>query len=541
MKYLPISLMFALVAALTPSSAYADKCGNDARVKPPACVQVDHTTRDPKWYEAVQIRVPVVIVKNKCNFKVNIKLARPGLYDLRFDVAPGQAVQKDAAGGTDVFCCPNYSQCTVQPQPQPPPPPLPPPQVAPPPLPPPLPIKYQNLAFRKSATQSDQFGSDSPAALAVDGNTNGNWPVASTNNTAQAWWQVDLGALHDLREIVLHNRTDCCGDRLSNFEIKVSNDGTTWKQVADVPGTAATRSAYPVNTLGRYVRVQHRGTNFMSLAEVQVFGLENISERKPATQSSDDQGAVAARAVDGNPGGALSGSSVSATGNTSKPWWQVDLGAVTPIGRVVLFNRTDCCGDRLSNFDIQVSNDGVTWTPVVYVAGTAPAQSAHTLNATGRYVRVQLRGTNALNLAEVLVFGLPNMALSQPATQSSDFPQAVASRAVDGNTDGIWNNNSVTGTASTASPWWQVDLGIVTQIGQVVLHNRTDCCGERLSNFDIKVSNDGVTWTPAVTFAGAAPTRSAHPLNKPGRYVRVQLKGTEILSLAEVQVFPPKL
>jgi hypothetical protein len=30
-------------------------------------------------------------------------------------------------------------------------------------------------------------------------------------------------------------------------------------------------------------------------------------------------------------------------------------------------------------------------------------------------------------------------------------------------------------------------------------------------------------------------------LNKPGRYVRVELRGTEILSLAEVQVFPPNI
>ena len=265
-------------------------------------------------------------------------------------------------------------------------------------------------------------------------------------------------------------------------------------------------------------------------------GRQNLAQGKPASQSSLLNGGAPARAVDGNTDGNWFNSSVTHTDSGAQPWWQVDLGATKDIGEVVLYNRTDCCADRLSNFEIKVSNDGATWTKVAELAGTAPTRSAHPVNATGRYVRVQLRGTNVLSLAEVQVFG-KNLALGKPATQSTTYNGGAAARAVDGNTDGNWFANSVTHTDSSAQPWWQVDLGGVQGLKEVVLYNRSDCCADRLTSFEIKVSSDGTTWTRVAELAGTAPARSAHPVNATGRYVRVQLRGTNPLSLAEVQVF----
>lgn len=47
----------------------------------------------------------------------------------------------------------------------------------------------------------------------------------------------------------------------------------------------------------------------------------------------------------------------------------------------------------------------------------------------------------------------------------------------------IFSNRSVTHTNIEAKAWWQVDLGAIHEIGQVILYNRTDCCSERLANF----------------------------------------------------------
>lgn len=140
-----------------------------------------------------------------------------------------------------------------------------------------------------------------------------------------------------------------------------------------------------------------------------------------------------------------------------------------------------------------------------------------------------------------------NVALDKNAKQSTTILNALPSRAVDGNTDGNWANNSVTHTDQTAAPWWQVDLGQVYEIANIKVWNRTDCCPERLSNFYLFVSdkpfasNDlnttinqpGVSAFPAPGLAG---TPSIFTVGKPGRFVRIQLVGANFLSLAEVEV-----
>jgi hypothetical protein len=174
-------------------------------------------------------------------------------------------------------------------------------------------------------------------------------------------------------------------------------------------------------------------------------------------------------------------------------------------------------------------------------------------SAQGQYVRVQLSGANYLSLAEVQVMGTPgassNVALGKTATQSSTFSAGTgAGNANDGNTDGNFTHGSVTHTNLDANAWWQVDLGAPATINSVVVWNRTDCCGDRLSDYWVFISNTpfNATDTPAALQVRAgtwsnhqtsAPNASTTiPASAAGRYVRIQLSGTNYLSLAEVQV-----
>jgi hypothetical protein len=122
-------------------------------------------------------------------------------------------------------------------------------------------------------------------------------------------------------------------------------------------------------------------------------------------------------------------------------------------------------------------------------------------------------------------------------------------KAVDGNTDGNYGDGSLTHTGLDANAWWQVDLGTTASISSIVIWNRTDCCGSRLNDYWVFVSNTPFqsSDTPA-TLESRAGTWSSHqtvqpnpsstvPVGAQGRYVRVQLSGTNYLSLAEVQVF----
>lgn len=147
-------------------------------------------------------------------------------------------------------------------------------------------IATRNLALSGTASQSSTLSNSyNPiASKAIDGNTNGDFTGASvthTNSEAQAWWQVDLGAVKNIASVKLYNRTDCCADRLSNFDVLISTDGnwaspSTFKSY--VPGQAPPQLSVPAGVAGRYVRVQLRGTNPLSLAEVQVFGCDSACD-----------------------------------------------------------------------------------------------------------------------------------------------------------------------------------------------------------------------------------------------------------------------
>jgi fibro-slime domain-containing protein len=131
-----------------------------------------------------------------------------------------------------------------------------------------------------------------------------------------------------------------------------------------------------------------------------------------------------------------------------------------------------------------------------------------------------------------------NLALGKPTSQSSTAYNGLSSRAVDGNTSGRYSDSSVTHTNSEAAPWWRVDLGGANSVGSVVLFNRTDCCGERLSNFNVDYLDQSGKVIATKLYAGAAPAQTTIALAAQNVYsVRVRLNGTNALSLAEVQVF----
>ena len=129
-----------------------------------------------------------------------------------------------------------------------------------------------------TASQSSTFDTAS-ASRAIDGNSDGNYgngSVSHTNSQAGAWWQVDLGSTKKIKALDIYNRTDCCFDRLANFRVDYSTDGTSWAPARDFPGTpkqsGVTSITLPTAVSARYVRITLNGTNYLQLAEVRVWG-----------------------------------------------------------------------------------------------------------------------------------------------------------------------------------------------------------------------------------------------------------------------------
>ena len=133
-------------------------------------------------------------------------------------------------------------------------------------------------------------------------------------------------------------------------------------------------------------------------------------------------------------------------------------------------------------------------------AAIAPPEGVAT---SGRYVRVELPGKDKiLSLAEVQVWrATNNLALTGEARQSSTASEGAASRAIDGNTDGRYNEaHSTTHTEASTDPWWEVDLRSTQAVERIVLWNRTDGSQERLSGFKVTLldSQREVVWQQLV-------------------------------------------
>ena len=269
--------------------------------------------------------------------------------------------------------------------------------------------------------------------------------------------------------------------------------------------------------------------------------LENIALGKRVSQSSTAFGGDASRAVDGKTDGDFGHQSVTHTNFQSKPWWQVDLDSEETIRQINIYNRTDTASNRLSNFHVilldsfgnEIDRKRISSLTDTFAQIAIDYKKAH-------YVRIELEGNNALSLAEVQVLRAENIAWKKQATQSSTAYGGNANRALDGNTNSSYSQNSITHTNFEKQAWWQVDLGRNEQVGLVRLFNRGDGeLAKRLSNFDVILYNENNEEVSRQYIQQLTSNQLNVQFNgKIGRYVRVQLHHEhQALSLAEVEVF----
>ena len=269
--------------------------------------------------------------------------------------------------------------------------------------------------------------------------------------------------------------------------------------------------------------------------------LENIALGKRVSQSSTAYDGFASKAVDGNTNGNFGNQSVTHTDFQSKPWWQVDLDSEETIRQINIYNRTDTTSDRLSNFHVILLDSFGNEIDRKRISSLTDTFAQIAIDyKKARYVRIELEGNNALSLAEVQVLRAENIAWKKQATQSSTAYGGDANRALDGNTNNNYAQNSVTHTNFEKQAWWQVDLGRSEQVGLVRLFNRGDGeLAKRLSNFDVILYDENGQEVSKQFVKQLTSNQLDVQFNgKIGRYVRVQLHHEyQALSLAEVEVF----
>ncbi len=174
----------------------------------------------------------------------------------------------------------------------------------------------------------------------------------------------------------------------------------------------------------------------------------------------------------------------------------------------------------------------VTFLPTVSAVSSAQLVVSH-FGANTSPVIISITGQGLIK---------ENLAYLKPATQSTTNHGGVASRAVDGNTNGNYNNASVTHTTNSINPWWRVDLGQSFDLDSIRVFNRTNCCTDRLAAAKVFAgtidSNDPADYTELGTLADLE-SQLLDNLTVEAQYIMVYHTSTtaKILSIAELQAY----
>jgi hypothetical protein len=215
-----------------------------------------------------------------------------------------------------------------------------------------------------------------------------------------------------------------------NHTVQISGRGFTKATTVAIDGKPATGVSYigpnqvqatlPADVIDGVVTATNQaGASAGDAAGYTYDAALNVAQGKTATQSSTAFDSPPEHAVDGNTDGNYGSGSLSHTDFNQNAWWQVDLGSDQSLREINLWNRSDCCADRDTDYWVFVSSTPFDHSlSPAQQASTAGVWSSHQIaqmgrptripaSVTGRYVMVQLTGANYLALAEVQAFRAP--------------------------------------------------------------------------------------------------------------------------------------
>ena len=264
----------------------------------------------------------------------------------------------------------------------------------------------------------------------------------STNNDVNGWVKVDLGSSSVVSTIVFTNRQDNCNPgsgssiycqvRNNNLRFYVGENGVGNEQCdpAYIPTTFNNPATTPVPyqyvfscfkigsgglvpLIGRFVQVSYPGVgnangNYMNIAEIEVDVANFVlaSQGKPCTMSSVYGSFTCDYAFNGI------FNDFAHTNGDLDDFITVDLGFSSAVQAIKVFDRQDCCQNRLDGAQFFVGDSpsfhqntqcNPALVPTTFTA--APTYSGgFPCTLTGRYVTIHLKNANLLNMAEMQVF-----------------------------------------------------------------------------------------------------------------------------------------
>ncbi|XP_063690821.1 uncharacterized protein LOC134823326 [Bolinopsis microptera] len=283
--------------------------------------------------------------------------------------------------------------------------------------------KYQLIDSDDRRASQSSTGWGGNAARAIDGNTANSWTQNSCTHTkasGTAWWVVNLGALYKVHKVVIYNRMDCCGDRLDGAQVEAFSGSNFVKQCGQIDYQSG-KDSYTIecgDTIADLIKIIQTSGDALTLCEVETYG-EKVtfskyqlidSDDRQASQSSTGWGGNAARAIDGNTANSWTQNSCTHTKASGTAWWKVNLGVLYKVHKVVIYNRMDCCGDRLDGAQVQAFHG----SSLVKICGRIDYQSGklsytiecrHNGDTIADMIKIIQTSGKKLTLCEVETYG----------------------------------------------------------------------------------------------------------------------------------------
>jgi hypothetical protein len=333
----------------------------------------------------------------------------------------------------------------------------------------PAPAPSGNLLSQGQVATASSYDVGITASMANDGNANTRW-VAGTGTFPQ-YWQVDLGAQHDLSQIKITSTTNA----YLQYRVDVSSDNVNFVLALDKTANTITGDySKALNALGaRYVRITITGATsgfWAGFYEAQIYGSSQNSvptAKLAASATSLTQGQSSTLTWSSTASQSCTGSGFSTGGAAS--------GSVKVTPASTTTYSVSCSGSGgTASASATVSVTPVVTTPVLLSGG-------------------------------------------KPASASSSSSGNAPSAANDGNVNSRW----VAGSRNFPQSW-KVDLGASHSLSSAKIVSTVNA----YLQYRIEVSSDNVNFTTVVNKTSNTVKGDYHDnISANGRYVRITVTG----------------
>jgi beta-glucosidase len=270
--------------------------------------------------------------------------------------------------------------------------------------------QLNEASFVASTSTPSGDGPQTAITNAVSGSTSSRFST-DTDQTTGMYYQVNMGSPQTINQIQM-TFPQWATDYAPNYNVEVSNNGTSWTVVASCYGNGSAETATFNAQTAQYIQVvltTPDPSNWWSISQFLVSSATGTSTPPSgacyASTSGEtalaESGFTATSPVPTSSAGAQSPLTNAINGNTnagrftsqaaqaSGDEYIVDMGSAKTFNEIQMAAPDDPT-DYASSYNVEVSPNGSTWTVVATCTGTATPQIVDFPTQTDQYVEVSL-------------------------------------------------------------------------------------------------------------------------------------------------------